>query len=192
MHTSCSPGPGVCRTYKGPVSRWVPAEAPATPVLDAPGFPGPLPGRLAGVAGGVHHSGLRGRAPRWGRGALRLLSIVQSLFLDLDGGEWAGCPPRYAASRRNSSRAGWLGRGARSRRRSRGGGASRRGDGRGAPRDKGVLCKRGLRGHLVEARGGVGGSSRGQALALSQHRGLCRGRGQWLALWHELQGRGVG
>lgn len=54
------------------------------------------------------------------------------------------------------------------------------------------MCKRGLRGHLVEACGGVGGSSRGQALALSQHRGLCRGRGQWLALWHELQGRGVG
>lgn len=192
MHTSCNPGPGVCRTYKRPGVSWVPGEAPGTPSLDAPGFPGPLPGGLAGMAGGVHHSGLRGWAPRRGRGALGLLSIVQSLFLDLDSGEWAGCPPRYAASRRNGSRAGRLGRGARSRRRSRGGGASRRGDGRGAPSDKGVLSKWGLRGHLVEARGGVGGGSGGQALALGQHRGLCRGRGQWLALWHELQGRGVG
>lgn len=44
----------------------------------------------------------------------------------------------------------------------------------------------------MEACRGVGGSSRGQALALGQHRRLGRGGGQWLALRHELQRWGVG
>lgn len=55
-----------------------------------------------------------------------------------------------------------------------------------------MLSEWGLRGHLMEACGGVRGSSRGQALALGQHRGLGRGGGQGLALRHELQGWGVG
>lgn len=53
-----------------------------------------------------------------------------------------------------------------------------------------MLGERGLRGHLVESCGGVGGSARRQALG--EHRGLCRGGGQWLALRHELQGWRVG
>lgn len=53
-----------------------------------------------------------------------------------------------------------------------------------------MLGKRRLRGHLVEACGGVGGSARGKALG--QHRGLGRGGGQRLALRHELQGWRVG
>ena len=44
----------------------------------------------------------------------------------------------------------------------------------------------------MEACWGVRGSSRGQTLALGQHRGLGRGGGQGLALRHELQGRGMG
>lgn len=43
----------------------------------------------------------------------------------------------------------------------------------------------------MEACRGVGGSSRGQALALGQHRRLGRGGGQGLALRHELQRWGV-
>lgn len=55
-----------------------------------------------------------------------------------------------------------------------------------------MLGEWGLGGHLVEACRGMGGSSRGQALGLGQHRRLGGGGGQWLALRHQLQGWGVG